>query len=67
MVRKNGRSETDMFVSFARQRHTKPPNGCRRLIAFRPQTIEKIGAEGGIRTHTTLRSTDFKSDESGIT
>ena len=29
--------------------------------------IEMIGAEGGSRTHTTLRSTDFKNVGGGIT
>ena len=29
--------------------------------------LKVIGAEGGIRTHTILRSTDFKSVGSGIT
>src|SRR6266550_1419323 len=31
-----------------------------------PYSIEFIGAEGGSRTHTTLRSTDFKSVASAI-
>src|SRR5438309_1129290 len=30
------------------------------------KSIENIGAEGGSRTHTTLRSTDFKSVASAI-
>jgi hypothetical protein len=30
-------------------------------------SYEMIGAEGGSRTRTSLRTTDFKSDESAIT
>jgi DNA-binding LacI/PurR family transcriptional regulator len=41
-------------------------NAARLLVAMVENSEIGIGAEGGSRTHTTLRSTDFKSVASAI-